>query len=101
MSANQEFGANSPINRYWDCGDLIRRMRRIEGQARGIQGMLERGEECKAILTQIAAMSGALNQVARVVGACGLVEGLQEGNADLDPEQVKGVLAALYAKGQL
>ncbi|MBX5477294.1 MAG: metal-sensitive transcriptional regulator [Clostridia bacterium] len=42
---------------------MIRRLRRIEGQARGLQKMLEEGRPCEDILVQLAAMRSALNKV--------------------------------------
>lgn len=41
--------------------DLIHRLNRIEGQVRGIRGMVERDVYCTDILTQVAAVSAALN----------------------------------------
>ena len=40
------------------------RLRRIEGQIRGLQGMVERDQYCIDILTQIAAVTKALQSVA-------------------------------------
>ena len=40
---------------------LINRLNRIEGQIRGIRGMVERNAYCPDILTQCAAASAALN----------------------------------------
>ena len=39
---------------------LINRLRRIEGQVRGVSGMLERDAYCVDILTQVQAISSAL-----------------------------------------
>ena len=41
--------------------DLIHRLNRIEGQIRGIRGMVERSAYCTDILTQVAAANAALN----------------------------------------
>jgi len=38
-------------------------LRRIEGQVRGVQGMIENGEYCIDILNQINAIKGALGRV--------------------------------------
>ena len=43
---------------------LQKRLRRIEGQVRGIQGMVEDDRWCPDILQQIAAVQSALNKVA-------------------------------------
>lgn len=44
--------------------DLLVRMRRIEGQARGVQKMLEENRDCEEIIMQLTAMRGALTKVA-------------------------------------
>ena len=41
--------------------DLIVRLRRVEGQVRGIQRMLEEGAPCIGVLTQIAAARAAFD----------------------------------------
>jgi DNA-binding FrmR family transcriptional regulator len=44
--------------------DVLRRLRRIEGQARGLQRMVEEEKYCIDILTQVSAMTKALQSVA-------------------------------------
>jgi CsoR family transcriptional regulator, copper-sensing transcriptional repressor len=44
--------------------DLLARLRRIEGQIRGIGGMVEEDRYCIDILTQIGAAQAALDKVA-------------------------------------
>lgn len=43
--------------------DLLRRLRRIEGQVRGVQRMIEDDRYCVDILVQISAIKSALHQV--------------------------------------
>ena len=43
---------------------LLTRLRRIEGQVRGIQGMVEEDRYCIDVLTQISAIQAALDKVA-------------------------------------
>ncbi|CAN5878457.1 metal-sensitive transcriptional regulator [soil metagenome] len=43
--------------------NLIRRLRRVEGQVRGLQKMVEEGRYCVDILTQIDAVTAALARV--------------------------------------
>lgn len=52
--------------------DLQRRLRRIEGQVRGIQGMLAEDRDCADVVTQIAAVSRAMEQVGFRLVASGL-----------------------------
>src|SRR3954467_629142 len=47
-----------------DKDQLIRRLRRIEGQTRGLQKMVEEDRWCPDILQQIAAARAALDKVA-------------------------------------
>lgn len=47
--------------------DLINRLSRIEGQIRGIKGMIERDAYCTDILTQVAAVNAALNSFNKVL----------------------------------
>ena len=44
--------------------DYLKRLRRIEGQARGLQRMVEEEKYCIDILTQVSAMTKALQSVA-------------------------------------
>jgi DNA-binding FrmR family transcriptional regulator len=44
--------------------DVLKRLRRIEGQARGLQRMVEEDQYCIDILTQVSAMTKALQSVA-------------------------------------
>lgn len=44
--------------------DYLKRLRRIEGQARGLQGMVDDEKYCIDILTQVSAMTSALQSVA-------------------------------------
>jgi DNA-binding FrmR family transcriptional regulator len=45
--------------------EILLRLRRIEGQIRGIQQMVENGLPCADILTQVAAATGAMKRVGR------------------------------------
>lgn len=47
--------------------DLIHRLNRIEGQIRGIKGMVENDAYCTDILTQVTAVSSALNSFNKVL----------------------------------
>ena len=47
--------------------DLIHRLNRIEGQIRGIKGMVERDAYCIDVLTQVAAANAALNSFTKVL----------------------------------
>ena len=47
--------------------DVLTRLRRIEGQLRGIQRMVEKGVSCPEILTQVAAATAALKKASMTI----------------------------------
>lgn len=47
--------------------DLMNRLKRIEGQVRGLQRMLEEDAYCPDILTQASAVNSAINSFCRVL----------------------------------
>ena len=50
--------------------ELVTRLRKVEGQVRGLQHMIERGERCIDVLTQVAATRAALTAVGRGMLDC-------------------------------
>lgn len=58
------------MSEYGEQGDLIKALRRIEGQARGIQAMVSEERECSEVVQQLAALRNAVDRVShRVVAA--------------------------------
>lgn len=47
--------------------DLLHRLNRIEGQVRGIKGMVEKDAYCTDILIQVAAVNAALNSFNKIL----------------------------------
>lgn len=52
--------------------DVTKRLRRVEGQVRGIQQMLAEGRDCRELVTQISAANKALEQAGFILVAAGL-----------------------------
>jgi DNA-binding FrmR family transcriptional regulator len=78
---------------------LQKRLKRIEGQVRGVQGMVEADRWCPDVLQQISAVQAALDKV-----ALGLVEGHVQHcmSASDDPERREEMTAELMqAMGRL
>ena len=78
--------------------DLMNRLKRIEGQVRGIQNMLETDAYCADILVQVAAVNAALNSFNKVLMAdhvrtC-VAENIRQGNDEVIDELV-GLLQKL------
>lgn len=71
--------------------DYLARLRRIEGQVRGLQRMIERDEYCIDVLTQVASVSkalqgvglGLLDEHVRHCVAAAVQEGEEEGDAKI------------------
>jgi len=43
--------------------EIITRLRKVEGQVRGLQRMVKEGQDCEAIITQLMAARSALDKV--------------------------------------
>ncbi len=72
--------------------DLMNRLKRIEGQVRGIEGMLENDAYCTDILIQVSAITSALNSFNKVLLAnhmktC-VAEGIRKGDDSVIDEFV-------------
>ena len=77
---------------------LVHRLNRIEGQIRGIKGMVERDAYCTDILVQVAAVNAALNSFNRVLltnhlHTC-VAENVRAGNDEV-LDELAGVLQKL------
>lgn len=67
--------------------NLTTRLNRIEGQIRGIKGLIEKDTYCDDVITQISATQSALNSVARILleghmKTC-VLEKIQEGDTEI------------------
>ena len=73
--------------------DLITRLSRIEGQIRGLKGMIERDAYCIDIINQAAAASSALSSFSKVLLTCHIrtcvEEDIREGREEKVDELVK------------
>jgi CsoR family transcriptional regulator, copper-sensing transcriptional repressor len=75
---------------------ILTRLRRIEGQARGLQRMVEEDKYCIDIVTQISSVQAALEQVSLLLMEehmqhC-MTEAIQNGNGDEKIAEVMEVL---------
>jgi CsoR family transcriptional regulator, copper-sensing transcriptional repressor len=74
---------------------LLKRLRRVEGQVRGVQGMVDEDRYCIDVLTQISAVQAALDKV-----ALGLMDDharpcVIDGPADVKEERTEELMAAV------
>ena len=68
---------------------VINRIKRAQGQLAGVLRMLEEGRECEDVVTQLAAVSKALDRAGFAIVASGLQQCLIEGDGDIDSLDVK------------
>lgn len=85
-------GGKTKVRTDKEYRDLMNRLKRIEGQVRGIQNMLEKNAYCTDILTQVAAVNAALNSFNKVLLAdhirtC-VADNIREGNDEVIDELV-------------
>jgi CsoR family transcriptional regulator, copper-sensing transcriptional repressor len=81
---------------------LKKRLRRIEGQVRGIEGMVEDDRYCIDVLTQISAVQAALDKVALGLldeHARHCVMGAQEEEQDEKTAELMAAVARLMRRG--
>jgi CsoR family transcriptional regulator, copper-sensing transcriptional repressor len=55
-----------------ELGDVLARLRRVQGQVGGIIRMIEEGRDCRDVVTQLAAVSRALDRAGFKIIATGL-----------------------------
>lgn len=72
--------------------DILNRMKKIEGQAKGIQKMIEEDKCCGDIMVQISAIRSAINKVGglimdRYIKEC-LKKSLKDENSDKSIEEI-------------
>jgi DNA-binding FrmR family transcriptional regulator len=79
--------------------DVVKRLRRAEGQIRGVIAMLEDGRDCTDVVTQLAAVSRALDRAGFKIIASGLqqcVTAQAKGNdRSVDMEQMEKLFLSL------
>jgi DNA-binding FrmR family transcriptional regulator len=52
--------------------DVLKRLRRLEGQIRGVQRMIDEGQDCVDVVTQLSACKAALDRVGYRLVAAGM-----------------------------
>ncbi|KMO77663.1 hypothetical protein BST22_06575 [Mycolicibacterium chubuense] len=62
-------------------GAVLNRLRRAQGQLAGVISMIEQGRDCKDVVTQLAAVSRALDRAGFKIVATGLRECVADGSA--------------------
>lgn len=77
---------------------LILRLKRVEGQLRGIQGMIDSGAECEKVTQQLSAARRALDKAFFSVLACAIQTSPKKGDSNKASEERVKHAAGLLAK---
>jgi DNA-binding FrmR family transcriptional regulator len=75
---------------------VLNRLRRAQGQLAGVISMIEQGRDCKDVVTQLAAVSRALDRAGFKIVATGLRECLTGDAADGKKPMTEGELEKLF-----
>jgi DNA-binding FrmR family transcriptional regulator len=67
--------------------DILARLKRIEGQIRGLQRMVEEGAACQDILMQSAAATAAIKKVGAIIIQAHLEECMEKNRREPDKKQ--------------
>jgi DNA-binding FrmR family transcriptional regulator len=77
-------------------GPVLNRLRRAHGQLAGVIGMIEAGRDCQEVVTQLAAVSRALDRAGFKIVASGLRQCLEAGDAaEMTQEQMEKLFLTL------
>ena len=76
-------------------GNMIQRLKKIEGQIRGVASMIEKDVYCDDVLNQIAAVESAINGVKQILleahmKSC-IIEQIEDGKYDVVDELLKTI----------
>ena len=76
---------------------MLNRIKRAQGQLAGVLRMLEEGRDCEDVVTQLAAVSRALDRAGFAIVATGLRECLSSGNGldSLDAQKMERLFLSL------
>jgi DNA-binding FrmR family transcriptional regulator len=80
--------------------DVLKRLRRLEGQIRGVQRMIEEGQDCTDVVTQLSACKAALDRVGYRLVVAGMrhcvIEPVQTGDEPaLDVDELERLFMKL------
>jgi DNA-binding FrmR family transcriptional regulator len=74
---------------------VINRMKRAQGQLAAVVRMLEEGKDCKDVVTQLSAVSKALDRAGFAIIASGLEQCIVQKDASLDKKELEKLFLTL------
>ncbi|MCP3030895.1 metal-sensitive transcriptional regulator [Halobacillus sp. A1] len=76
------------------------RVKRMEGQLRGVLKMMEEGKDCKDVITQLSAARSGLDRTIGVVVSSNLVECIQDAQDEESKEETINEAVQLLVKSR-
>lgn len=77
-------------------GAVLNRLRRAQGQLAGVIAMIEAGRECKDVVTQLAAVSRALDRAGFKIVASGMRQCIAAADGEQQPPMSEEELEKLF-----
>lgn len=74
---------------------VINRLKRAQGQLSAVTRMLEEGRDCKDVVTQLAAVSKALDRAGFAIIATGLEQCIVQQDATMDKKELEKLFLSL------
>lgn len=77
---------------------VVMRLKRVEGQVRAIQRMINDGEGCDRVAQQMSASRAALDKAFFAMISCAMDESIEQGGTKVDMQKRLAELSVLIAK---
>ena len=78
-----------------DMKSVINRLRRAQGQLAAVTRMIEEGKDCKSVVTQLAAVSSALDKAGFAIIATALQECMKQDDPAMDQAELEKLFLSL------
>ncbi|MCC3272205.1 metal-sensitive transcriptional regulator [Arthrobacter zhangbolii] len=78
-----------------ELAPVVNRLKRAQGQLAAVTRMLEEGRDCKDIVTQLAAVSKALDKAGFAIIAAGLEQCLTSEDGSMDKKDLEKLFLSL------
>lgn len=78
-----------------DMTPVVNRLKRAQGQLAAVTRMIEEGKDCKAVVTQLSAVSKALDRAGFSIIASGMEQCMTSPEKDLDRRELEKLFLTL------
>ena len=78
-----------------DLTGALNRLKRAQGQLAAVIRMIEEGRDCKEVVTQVAAVSKALDRAGFTIISTGMRQCLEAETPEMDPQELEKMFLSL------